>query len=56
MRAIYMGLGVLAGAALTLTVVNSCCPDVPKRMMRDGRRFVKQTRRTLCDMGEMMTK
>ncbi len=56
MRTIDMGLGVLAGAALTLAIVNSCYPDVPKRMMRDGRRFVRQTRRTFCDMGEMMRK
>ena len=56
MRTIHMGLGVIAGAAIALTVVNSLYPDVPKRMMRDGRRFVRQTRRTVCDLGEMMSK
>lgn len=56
MRTIHMGLGVLAGAALTLAIVNSCYPDIPRRMMRDGRRFVRQTRRTLCDVGNMITK
>ncbi|MEG1523612.1 MAG: hypothetical protein RRZ24_07650 [Clostridia bacterium] len=56
MRTLSMGLGVLAGAAITLTIVNSMYPDVPKRMVRDGRRFARTTRRTFCDIGDMMTK
>ena len=56
MRAIHMGIGVLAGAALALIAVNSLYPDVPRRMMRDGRRVCRQTRRTLCDIGDMMGK
>lgn len=56
MRTLHMSLGVIAGAAITLAVVNSLYPDVPKRMMRDGRRFARSTRRTICDIGDMMTK
>ena len=56
MRTIAMGLGIIAGAAITLTAINSMYPDVPRRMMRDGRRMVRNTRRTICDFGEMMGK
>lgn len=56
MRTLYSGLGVLAGAAITLAVVNSLYPDVPRRMARDGRRFIRSTRRSICDLGEMMGK
>ena len=56
MRTLHMGLGAIAGAAITLTIVNSMYPDVPKRMVRDGRRFIRSTRRTVCDLGELMSK
>lgn len=56
MRTIAMGLGVIAGAALTLTAINSLYPDVPRRMMRDGRRMARNTRRTMCEFGDMMRK
>lgn len=54
MRTIEVGLGVLAGAALTLVAINSCYPDLPRRMMRDGRRFARHTRKTICDLGDMV--
>jgi len=54
MKSVAMGLGMVAGAAITLTVVNSLYPDLPRRMMRDGRRMVRQTRRTICDLGDMI--
>ena len=56
MRSFAMGLGVIAGAAITLTAIGSLYPDVPRRMMRDGRRLVRSTRRTVCSMGELMGK
>ncbi len=56
MKTLHTGLGVIAGAAITLTILNSLYPDLPKRMMRDGRRCVKSMRRTVCDLGEMMAK
>ena len=54
MKSVAMGLGMVAGAAITLTVVNSMYPDLPRRMMRDGRRMVRHTRRTICDLGDMI--
>ncbi len=56
MRTVHMGIGALAGMAVTLLVINSLYPDIPRRMMRDGRRLCRQTRRTVCDIGEMMGK
>lgn len=56
MRSFAMGLGVIAGAAITLTAISSMYPDVPRRMMRDGRRVVRNTRRTVCSMSELMGK
>lgn len=54
MRSVSMGLGLLAGAAIALTVINSAYPDVSKRMMRDGRRAVRNARRTVTNIGEWM--
>ena len=56
MKTVAMGLSVIAGAAITLSVVNSLYPDVPRRMMRDGRRMVRNTRRRICGLGEMIAK
>lgn len=56
MRSFAMGLGVIAGAAITLTTIGSLYPDVPRRMMRDGRRLVRSTRRTVCNMGDLIGK
>ncbi len=56
MKTLSIGLGMLAGAAITLTVVNSMYPDVPRRMARDGKRFARTTRRTVDDIGDMMEK
>ena len=56
MKTLSMGLGMVAGAALALTVMTSIYPDVPKRMARDGRRFVRSTRRAMCDVGQILSK
>ena len=56
MRSLAMGLGVIAGAAITLTAINSMYPDVPRRLVRDGRRLCRNARRTATDFGNMMTK
>lgn len=55
-RAFHVCAGAMAGAALTLVLVNAMYPDVPRRLARDGRRFVRQTRRTVCDFGDMIGK
>lgn len=54
MRSIAMGLGVIAGAAITLTVVNNMYPDLPRRMTRDGRRVVRQAKRAFSGIGQML--
>ena len=56
MKSLAMGLGMVAGAAITLTVVTSLYPDVPRHMMRDGRRMVRDTRRTICNLSDMIGK
>ncbi len=55
MKTLHMGLGAVAGAAITLAVVNCMYPDVPKRIARDGRRMIRSARRAACDLSEMMT-
>lgn len=52
MRTLTLGLGVgiVAGAAIAATAINSMYPDVPKRMMRDGRRMVRTTKRAMSHM------
>ncbi len=45
MKALSMGLGMVAGAALAVTAITSMYPDVPRRMKRDGRRVVQMGRR-----------
>lgn len=49
MRTLTLGLGVgmVAGATLAAAAINTMYPDVSKRMLRDGRRAVRSTRRTL---------
>lgn len=49
MRTLTLGLGVgiVAGIAMATAAINSMYPDVPKRMMRDGRRAVRSTRRAI---------
>ncbi len=46
-----IGLGVLAGMAMATAAINSMYPDVPRRMMRDGRRAVRCTRRAVSHIG-----
>ena len=54
MKTVAMGLGVVAGAAIALTVVNSLYPDVSRRMMRDGCRMVRCTKRKVRHFRDMM--
>lgn len=42
-----LGIGVVTGVAMATMAINSLYPDVPKRIMRDGRRAVRSTKRTL---------
>lgn len=56
MRSFAIGLGMIAGAAITLTAIGSMYPDIPRRMIRDGRRAARETRRTVCSLGELMGK
>jgi hypothetical protein len=42
-----IGAGFVAGAAVAAVAINSLYPDVPKRMLRDGRRTVRQARRAI---------
>ena len=55
MKTLQMGLGAVAGAVITLAMVNCMYPDVPKRMVRDGRRMIRSARRTVCDLSELMS-
>jgi len=49
MRTLTLGLGIgmVAGVTAATIAINSIYPDVPKRMMRDGRRVVRTTKRAL---------
>ncbi len=49
MRTLTLGLGfgVIAGVAIATATINSMYPDVTKRMLRDGKRMVRSTRRTI---------
>ncbi|MCL2695188.1 MAG: hypothetical protein FWE69_02550 [Clostridiales bacterium] len=47
MKTITLGIGMLAGAAVAVSLVSSLYPDLPRRMMRDGRRVAKHTKRAV---------
>lgn len=49
MRTLTLGLGVgmLAGVTMATIAINSMYPDVPRRMMRDGRRIVRTSKRAM---------
>jgi len=49
-----VGIGMVAGMALATAAINTMYPDVPRRMMRDGRRVVRCTRRTVNHLGHML--
>lgn len=42
-----LGLGLVAGMAVATAAINSMYPDVPRRMVRDGRRAVRTTKRAI---------
>lgn len=54
MKSITLGIGMIAGAAIALTAINSLYPDVSKRMLRDGRRAARNAKRTASDIGDLM--
>ncbi|MBQ9832828.1 MAG: hypothetical protein IJO48_03750 [Clostridia bacterium] len=41
MKGISFFAGMIAGIAFSAATVSSCYPDVPRRMMRDGKRMAK---------------
>ena len=41
-----IGLGVVAGMAMATAAISNMYPDVPRRMMRDGRRAVRCAKHT----------
>lgn len=49
MRTLTLGLGVgiVVGTAMATAAINSMYPDVSKRMLRDGRRAVRTTKRAI---------
>lgn len=49
MRTLTLGLGVgiATGVAMATMAINSMYPDVSKRMLRDGRRAVRTTKRAV---------
>ena len=47
MKTLTLGIGVLAGAAAAVTLVSSLYPDLPRRMMHDGRRVMRHTKRAM---------
>ena len=50
MKVAALGIGMAAGAALAVTLINSLYPDVPRRMVRDGKRMWRKSKR-MCKMG-----
>lgn len=56
MRMLSVGLGMAAGAAVTLLAVDSLYPDVKRRMVRDGKRAVRTAKRTISDITGMAAK
>ncbi|MBR0425998.1 MAG: hypothetical protein IJK01_07760 [Clostridia bacterium] len=45
MKPLMLGLGMAAGAALAVTAITTVYPDVPRRMIRDGKRVVNMGKR-----------
>ncbi len=42
-----LGLGLVAGVAMATAAITSMYPDVPRRMMRDGKRAVRCTKHAM---------
>jgi len=53
MRLITLGVGVgmIAGATVATMAIGAMYPDVPRRMLRDGKRVMRCTRRTVRKLG-----
>ncbi len=45
-----LGVGMVAGVTMATVAINSMYPDIPKRMMRDGRRVMRSTKRTISNI------
>ena len=45
MKSVSLGIGIVAGAALAFTAVNSLYPDVMRRMKKDGTRALRSVKR-----------
>lgn len=50
MKPLAMGIGMVAGAALAVTAITSMYPDVPRRMLRDGKRAFRAGKRMMSNM------
>ncbi len=42
-----IGIGMVAGMVAATAAINSMYPDVPRRMVRDGRRAMRSTKRVV---------
>ena len=49
MKPLAMGIGMVAGAALAVTAITSIYPDVPRRMVRDGKRAFRAGKRMMSN-------
>ena len=47
MKALCIAAGVVAGMAISMGAVCAAYPDMSRRMMRDGRRMVRCSRRAV---------
>ncbi|MEG1559562.1 MAG: hypothetical protein RRY79_02445 [Clostridia bacterium] len=48
-----MILGLAAGVAVATATISVMYPDVSRRMLRDGKRAMKDGKRIACKMGMM---
>ncbi|MCL2672728.1 MAG: hypothetical protein FWF10_11985 [Clostridiales bacterium] len=51
MKTLALGIGLLAGAAVAVSVVSSVYPDIPRRIARDSRRWMRGAKRTVSQFG-----
>jgi len=45
MKAISIGIGMVAGMAIATAAITCMYPDVPRRMLRDGKRMAHTTKK-----------
>lgn len=51
MKTLALGIGMIAGAAVAVSVVSSMYPDIPRRMARDGKRWMRGAKRAVTHIG-----